>query len=483
MSNCFDPKNKTHIKITLICLLLCLCALIPHLSTANIQSTKYPLEKHPANYNAYIQQFDAFMKGQLNIDYMPSEELQNLDNPYDWGQRKSGNIGFYLWDRALYDGQYFSYFGIAPIITVFFPWYVVFKSIPSPAVTCTILAVIGMTSLAFALINLIKHYKIKVPFFLFTLGLFAVEMGSLLPMLMSSADMYYIASCSAVAYFSLFLALFFGGMNSKSQIKKNILFTLCSVAFVLVIMSRPGLSIMGIITVPALCSYFFKNEISTKSKINSLLCFAIPLIIGAIIVCTYNYLRFDSIFEFGAKYQLTVYDVSKYRLSASLIIPCIYHYFVQSPVVIRNFPFIDLQYVDLKMHTTGYLYNTSTIGAFDFLSNFGMFGVGGIFAKSKRHREQKITYILAFLSVLVLAFFNTCMGGINIRYLADFQFVLILFTTLILLEIPSFFEYSKTITKIIVYSVIAILFICSAILGFLLIFENERNFILNALMH
>lgn len=476
----FDIKNKKQLLITFLCLLICLCSLLPHLLTSETKSTPYPLEMHPAYYNAYVEQFDAFMKGQLNIDYEPSEKLLNLDNPYDWQQRKAGNIGHYLWDRALYDGKYYSYFGIAPIITVYAPSYLLTGTIPSDTVTCTVLAVVGMVSICFALINLIRYFKIKIPFYLFILGLFSIEMGSLLPMLMSSADMYYIASTSAVAYFSLFLALFFGAMNVEKRALKNVLFALCSIAFVLVIMSRPNVALLGILICPVLFKYFFKSGLKLKEKIASFICFATPLLIGAIVVCTYNYLRFDSIFEFGATYQLTVYDVSKYSISFALLFPCVFHYFLQMPIIKSAFPFIDLLYAKFVNLPVPYLYTTSTIGALAFLSNWGVAGYGYILTKSKEHREQKFTYLFAFLSVFALAFLNTCMGGINLRYFADFNFVLILFNTIILFEI-AVHNFKKKKLRIIAHIAVSFMLIMSALLGFLLIFENERCYILKSL--
>lgn len=269
-------------------------------------------------------------------------------------------------------------------------------------------------------------------------------------------------------------------MNAKKH--KNVFFVLSAFAFALVIMSRPNMAVLAVLIVPVLIKYFFRSGNTLKQNALSLISFAVPLMIGAAAVCAYNYLRFDSIFEFGAKYQLTVYDVSKYTFSASLVVPCLYHYFVQFPKITGEFPFINLQYVNLHMHTTEYLYNTSTVGALAFLSNFGAFGIGGILAKPKAHREQKWTYSVAFLSVLLLAYINTCLGGVNIRYFADFAMVMIMFSSLILLEIPSFFKDSRKLVRALVQIIISVLFICSAALGFLLIFENERNYILKAVL-
>ena len=50
------------------------------------------------SYNPYVQQFDAFQKGQLHIDVEPEQELLELANPYDPAQRQGI---YYLWDRAL----------------------------------------------------------------------------------------------------------------------------------------------------------------------------------------------------------------------------------------------------------------------------------------------------------------------------------------------------------------------------------------------
>ena len=58
----------------------------------------YPLENGVNQYNPYVQQTDAFLKGQLHIDYKPSDELLALENPYDYSSRDGI---YYLWDRAL----------------------------------------------------------------------------------------------------------------------------------------------------------------------------------------------------------------------------------------------------------------------------------------------------------------------------------------------------------------------------------------------
>ena len=56
------------------------CAVFSCLSVAGADgsSVAYPLEGYIENYNPYVQQFDAFQKGQLHIDVEPEQELLEL---------------------------------------------------------------------------------------------------------------------------------------------------------------------------------------------------------------------------------------------------------------------------------------------------------------------------------------------------------------------------------------------------------------------
>ena len=105
---CFDPKNRNHaasaVALCATCVLL--AVLLSSVLCPQRSEVKYPFEYPVSYYNPYEQQFDAFMKGQLNIDVEPSDELKALENPYDPWQREGID---YLWDRAYYDGSYYSY--------------------------------------------------------------------------------------------------------------------------------------------------------------------------------------------------------------------------------------------------------------------------------------------------------------------------------------------------------------------------------------
>ena len=102
---------------------------------ADTAPVAYPLEGPVENCNPYVQQFDALKKGQAHLDIEPDPKLAKLDNPYDPGQRSKVS---YLWDRAYYDGKYYSNFGIAPVLTVYMPWYLLTGELPGTGSVMTV---------------------------------------------------------------------------------------------------------------------------------------------------------------------------------------------------------------------------------------------------------------------------------------------------------------------------------------------------------
>ena len=64
---------------------------------------------------------NALEKGHVYLDREVNEKLTGLDNPYDWSQRTK-EIGSYPWDHLLYEGKYYSYYGIAPLL-IFIPYH------------------------------------------------------------------------------------------------------------------------------------------------------------------------------------------------------------------------------------------------------------------------------------------------------------------------------------------------------------------------
>ncbi|MFT7794713.1 UNVERIFIED_CONTAM: hypothetical protein ODY05_16615, partial [Salmonella enterica subsp. enterica serovar Enteritidis] len=68
----------------------------------------------------------AMADGHLYLDEEPPQWLQEMEDPYDKGardeaQKQSGEP--YLFDVAYYDGHYYVYFGVVPVVLFYLPFY------------------------------------------------------------------------------------------------------------------------------------------------------------------------------------------------------------------------------------------------------------------------------------------------------------------------------------------------------------------------
>ena len=65
------------------------------------------------------------------MDEEPPEWLKTMENPYDKGsrdelQKQTGES--YLFDVGYYDGHYYVYFGVVPVVLFYLPFYLLFHA-------------------------------------------------------------------------------------------------------------------------------------------------------------------------------------------------------------------------------------------------------------------------------------------------------------------------------------------------------------------
>ena len=75
--------------------------------------------------SGYVYEQDytkSLLSGKLYLDIPVPEELINMENPYDYSARQK-EAPESLYDIAFYEGKYYVYFSIIPVITLFIPIY------------------------------------------------------------------------------------------------------------------------------------------------------------------------------------------------------------------------------------------------------------------------------------------------------------------------------------------------------------------------
>ncbi len=261
----------------------------------------------PDHRNQYELLAEALLDGHIYIDYDDIDvRLLEMENPYDAGMRAQLGINYH-WDHAFYNGRYYVYFGIVPVLLLFLPYRII---------TGTSLITYHATQVFVALFIIgvfALFYIIAEKFFRkLSLGLYLLLSSGFAIMSVwysTSAPALYCTTIAAGICMEIWSLFFFvKAVFYEKQGKKSILYAFWgSLAGALAFGCRPPTALANILVIPLLAEYLRDKKINLK-LIMQLIFAAIPYIITAALLMLYNYLRFDNPFEFGQSYQLTLID-------------------------------------------------------------------------------------------------------------------------------------------------------------------------------
>ena len=404
---------------------------------------EYPLTKPVDYYDIYVQTFDAFQKGQLNIDFDPPAGLADLDNPYDYSERQRAGIDDFLWDHAYYNGKYYSYFGAAPLLTNYYPLYWVTGRIP----TCdTVIAVNGTLAAFFlimALLTVIRIYCPEARLLLVIASIIAAGSLSYIPMLINYGNMYNVACVSAIMFIALSLWTGFAATITKGK-ARYLLYLLSGISLGLCAGSRPSIALCAAVMLPRFFSVIVNKKEKVLSRVLQALSFAVPVLALVSGVMYYNYARFGSPLDFGSAYQLTVGDMHNSGLSASLLPLSFYYYFLIPANNTDLFPYFSFS-DNIIYNIESYRYTTMNMGILNFpyiLLSF-LLAVPALLKKrneEKKHKalvsvvEYRSAVLVSALLPVIVAWFVFCMGGACFRYSADIAIPVVILCALVLTQ-------------------------------------------------
>lgn len=416
-------KRNICIIVQVITVILCIFTVFVYNNTFKTgEDIEYPLEQSVDSYDPYVQQFDAFMKGQLYIDYAPDEKLAELENPYDRAQREDVT---YLWDRSYYDGRYYSYFGTTPVFTVIYPYYFLTGKIPAASTIQLIFML--MFAVFFPLLIMVLGKKLSKRITPVMLSLIAyTAFVSSLQMLMARgrSAFYYIAATSAMAFLAMFAFLFFKGIFSERFKSRCIYFLFAGLAFALCFHSRINVAFGAVFfIIPMLVFGIILKKRKLRERIIELCSLAFFVIIGFVLSFIYNYLRFGDIFEFGASYQLTVADVSTYKLDIKEIGYAIYCYFIaplKDSIITDSLVFTNTKIAAVDR----YLYIDKYFGIFAVPFMLASLTLPFVLIDKSKNFAYRVTMISSFVGMFIMAWVDFCMGGVIFRYLCDISVIM-----------------------------------------------------------
>lgn len=428
----YDRRDTSHRLAVVSVMLLCMSAVMWVMP--GIGLVDYSTEIGADPYDPYAQTFDAWQRGQLNLHVETDPILAAMENPYDRSARNAAGAES-EWDKAFYDGKYYSYFGIAPVIFLYYPTYLLTGKLPTTAAVCAVFSLLSVVFLFALIMTVLRKYGRQVNFLLLLCGLTAAAAASGIPMCMQCADRYYAAFASGICFLYLFLWLGLEAVMANTQRSRCILLAGCGLAIAAAVLSRPTLALYAVLLIPPFLAFIRQKSLTLRQKTAAVSCFAVPLSIGAAVTMAYNAARFGSPFDFGATYQITVSNTAANRISLSELPASIIYYFF-TPVEFGSvFPFI-VQSVPSFATPTHYVYAPVGFGAFMFLMiPLAYLCVGTVTGRRFCTLEKRAVYRLAFLCPVIMAFLDFCMGGYNSRYLCDILPLLAVFSVPVILEV------------------------------------------------
>lgn len=378
---------------------------------------------------------DAFENKQVNLLKEPTEELLALENPYDWSARNLASAG-YEWDHVYYDGEYYSYYGIAPVLTVFLPYHKLTGHYFANDMAVWIFSCIGLIFLGLTYLAITKRWFKSLPSGCIIAGYIVLLSACGIWFSLGRPSFYEIAVSSGFMYLTMG-AYFLISANILSKGKISLIRTiLCSLFLGLAVLSRPTLAVYAICAAVFLVMSFKKSSEKIGGRIAFLLSAAVPICALGAFQMWYNYARFDSPFDFGIKYSLTINDFVHCQFHLIFMLVVIYNFIFAAPGFTSDYPFVKTQFS--RMGANGYLFadagNTSGI-LYLALPVFGYLLSGNALRRLPDRRTKLRYAAMIGLPCVVMPFVIICsvwQSGYAVRYLADFSWEIVIGALLVL---------------------------------------------------
>lgn len=377
----------------------------------------------------------AFEQGSFDLPYEPSEELLAMENPYDTGSRYYNEIEC-LWDHSLYNGKYYSYYGIAPLI-LFLPYHLISGYFFPADIAVMLFSAAGLIFLSMLYSAIVRKFFSGISTGAYIAGL-AVILASCGIWFSVGRPMFYEIAVSsgfmtgtAGAYFLITSGIL---AEDRAAVKYSRT-ALSSFLLGLSVMCRPTLAVY------ALCGCIFYiygiGKIKGRKEITAyIMCAFLPLAVLGVFQMYYNYARFDSVFEFGIKYSLTVNDFTRNEFHLHYLLVSLYNFLFAPPSFIPEYPYISAPFSFLGIN--GYYYkddgNASGI-LFTALPVFGYFLSIRALRKIPDMKKRVKWGLLIGLSCLIMPAAIVCASwesGYAVRYTADFSWYMVMGALVIL---------------------------------------------------
>lgn len=423
---------------------------------------------------------DAFASGHTYMTFEPTEEILSMENPYDTNKRSELGLAMnvdYAWDHLLYEGKYYSYYGIAPVILLFLPYYLITGYYFPAVIAVYIFSMIGIFALSRVYIQFIERWfgslksGMALAGMIIMLASCGVWFSMARPHFYETAISAGFACVCSGAYFLITSNIFDVSSISLKRL------SLSSVLLSLGVLSRPTTAVYCICACIFIAMGYKKAKGQFGGKASRYLLSAfIPYVVIGSVQMIYNYVRFSSPFDFGIQYSLTINDFTKSQYHTQFVFVTIFNFIFNAPGFEPDFPFVKSSFQALD--TNGYYYkdahlvNAVSVGLiYRALPVISYLMTKKAYNMSQSENKKKTSVIISLLSIAapLVILFSIWESGYAVRYTADFSWQILIGAYVILFTVMTKCS-SKEIKKIL-YSAFVFSMFFSCVVDFAQIYS------------
>ena len=427
----------------------------------------------------YADLAKALAGGQFFLNESPPEALAQISNPYDNALRDALGISA-RWDCAYFDGHYFVYFGILPVLLMHLPFYLLTgAALPNWfAVACFSSAfIIGLLFLISCIAKMLNKHISLAALILAFCSCLAI---SFIANALRFPAIYVVCISCAMALVVWGISFWIKALTPKTATQKDIAqqdaaqknatqenaaqkamvqetlmqkntsgfyihpaWGFAGSAFMAAtILARPTFLIYSLFGVALIVGAFMLHkqrgvklannigaaEANSLHTVAALVISIIPYLLFFGIAAYYNNARFASPLDFGAAYNLTSNDLVHRGFDIQRALSGIFVYLFQLPNYQLNYPF--LGNTNASQGYIGVLSVERSVGGLFVLFPV-LLSLLFVFSKNVRQRfANRANWSVVFVIIVgvmiafVLAFFDANAAGIMERYYMDFGLAL-----------------------------------------------------------
>lgn len=382
----------------------------------------------------YAALLDTLLENQVAVKDEPGEALLNLANPYDPTER-AFFFGTFKYDYVLYEGRYYIYFGLAPVLGVYAPYYALTGRFPSSADSALILGMLAISMIGWAFLGMANRYARGSNVFALALCCVAVVFASGVYWLVAAETFYNLPILALICYSAGAIGFAAHAAEQTRPWLKLTQYALSGLCFGLAVMTRTNaLPILLALTAPLLLFELLKK----RATLFHGLAFLVPAAAGLAAVLWYNAARFGSMLDFGFRNQLTTLDSHYQTLAAADFPYALYHYLFTPVTFHGEFPYLSAGWGDIC--TLGrYKFISYSVGTLAFPVTWGAALMrlsrprGG--GRLSLAAERRWAFLGAILVSFVCIWVSYCLAGNIMRYTYDFLFFFSLIGALCILPL------------------------------------------------